>query len=115
MARTVVRENTQYDPAADVIAELVAFGKDRGFVTQGDIIERLPGAAGDRDLLASVTDALAREEVEYVPTGTEPDPGAEELAATAQEVGMLDADSFASDDPSVTDSVKAYLREIGAS
>ena len=91
------------------LQELIAHGKQRGFVTEGEILQLVPNPETDIDKLEEIQRALAQAGI-----GTRD----EMIAGGAEVEGMFDEDADLEDGLnvdgiSVNDTVRMYLREIG--
>lgn len=92
------------DTEQDVTLEkLVELAEDQGHLTQADIINAVPDAASDVDVMESISNRLRAEGVDVV------DEEAEEHDTEEEEVAAVEA---ASGEGQVTDAVRLYLREI---
>jgi RNA polymerase nonessential primary-like sigma factor len=88
----------------EVKAQLVVLGRERGFVTSGDLFESLPEITPDQveDVLAQITDHLNTEGIEIIEL-----PGDDTDAVTQIRI-EVDALKAPTNDP-----VRMYLKEIG--
>lgn len=94
------------------IAKLVGEGRKQGYLTEVEILERLPDAEEDPSMLIRVHDALEAAGVSLVPGGAEAkedDPTLDEKSI--EEIGLA---SLPVDGQHATDAVKVYLRDIGS-
>lgn len=90
------------------LADLVAIGKQRGFVTEGEIAQLLPGGEADGDRLAEIQQAL---QAAGITTRDEMIAGGTEVEALFEEES--DLEELNVEGISVNDTVRMYLREIG--
>ncbi|NWG22410.1 MAG: RNA polymerase sigma factor RpoD [Chloroflexi bacterium] len=90
------------------LADLVAIGKQRGFVTEGEIAQLLPGGEADGDRLAEIQQAL---QAAGITTRDEMIAGGTEVEALFEEEN--DLEELNVEGISVNDTVRMYLREIG--
>jgi RNA polymerase primary sigma factor len=91
------------------LQDLIALGKQRGFVTEGEILQLVPNPETDVDKLEEIQRALSQAGI-----GTRD----EIIAGGAEVEGMFDEeadleDGLNVDGISVNDTVRMYLREIG--
>jgi RNA polymerase primary sigma factor len=88
----------------EVKEQLVVLGRERGFVTSGDLFESLPEITPDQveDVLAQITDHLNTEGIEIIEL-----PGDDTDAVTQIRI-EVDALKAPTNDP-----VRMYLKEIG--
>lgn len=91
------------------LQDLVALGKQRGFVTEGEILQLVPNPETDLDKLEQIQQALSQAGIstrdEILPGGSEVDISFED---DTDFVNGLSVDGI-----SVNDTVRMYLREIG--
>src|SRR5581483_4537375 len=91
------------------LPDLIALGKQRGFVTEGEILQLVPNPETDVDKLEEIQRALQQAGIST----------RDEIIAGGAEVeGMFDEEADLEDGlnvvgNSVTDTVRMYLREIG--
>src|SRR3989344_7607071 len=93
------------------IAEILALGKDQGFVTQDDILEYFPRAeteANDLDYLYELLFKADIDVFESVLSGQDA-----EIAAAASELEKELESLSKLEDTEVNDPVRMYLKEIG--
>jgi RNA polymerase primary sigma factor len=83
------------------LAQLLDQAEEQGYLTQADIVQAVPDAASDADLMQEITQRLSNEGVDLVDEGVEE----ESLDSDIDEVSSAEANM-------VTDSVRLYLREI---
>jgi len=105
---------SQQEPEEDpntiaTLQDLIALGKQRGFVTEGEILQLVPNPESDVDKLEEIQRALSQAGI-----GTRD----EIIAGGAEVEGMFDEeadleDGLNVDGISVNDTVRMYLREIG--
>ena len=100
-AREPVTDPTSLD---EVKEQLVVLGRERGFVTSGDVFEALPEITPDQveEVLAQLTDHLNTEGIEIIEL-----PGDDTDAVTQIRI-EVDALKAPTNDP-----VRMYLKEIG--
>jgi RNA polymerase primary sigma factor len=91
------------------LADLVALGKQRGFVTEGDIAQLIPNPEADLDKQVEIQQALA---AAGISTRDEIIAGGSEVEAMFDEEADLE-DGLNVEGISVNDTVRMYLREIG--
>ena len=102
---SAAREPTTDTQSLDEVKEqLVVLGRERGFVTSGDVFEALPEITPDQveDVLAQLTDHLNTEGIEIIEL-----PGDDTDAVTQIRI-EVDALKAPTNDP-----VRMYLKEIG--
>ena len=103
------QEPEEEQNAITSMQDLIAQGKQRGFVTEGEILQLVPNPETDIDKLEEIQRALAQAGI-----GTRD----EMIAGGAEVEGMFDEeadleDGLNVDGISVNDTVRMYLREIG--
>ncbi len=103
------QEPEEEQNAITSLQDLIAQGKQRGFVTEGEILQLVPNPETDIDKLEEIQRALAQAGI-----GTRD----EMIAGGAEVEGMFDEeadleDGLNVDGISVNDTVRMYLREIG--
>jgi RNA polymerase primary sigma factor len=91
------------------LADLIALGKQRGFVTEGDIAQLVPNPEADLDKQVEIQQALA---AAGISTRDEIITGGSEVEAMFEEDPDLE-EGLNVEGLSVTDTVRMYLREIG--
>ncbi len=91
------------------LQELIAVGKQRGFVTEGEILQLVPNPETDVDKLEEIQQALA---AAGIGTRDEMIAGGVEVEAMFDEEADLE-DGLNVEGISVNDTVRMYLREIG--
>jgi RNA polymerase primary sigma factor len=91
------------------LQDLIAAGKQRGFVTEGDILQLVPNPETDLDKLEEIQQALAQA---GIGTRDEIIAGGAEVDAVFDEEADLE-DGLNVEGISVNDTVRMYLREIG--
>ena len=87
-----------------VLERLLDLAEEQGHLTQEDIVQAIPDAASDVDVMESVTRRLRDEGVDIVDEASEEEED-EPLEAEIEQVSSAEANM-------VTDSVRLYLREI---
>lgn len=91
------------------LQDLIALGKQRGYVTEGEILQLVPNPETDLDKLEQIQQALSQANIstrdEILPGGSEVDISFDD---EADFVNGLSIDGI-----SVNDTVRMYLREIG--
>jgi RNA polymerase primary sigma factor len=95
-------------PAIKSITDLIALGKQRGYVTEGDILHLVPNPETDLDKLEQIQTALQQAGIST----------RDDIIGGGAEVGKLfeeetDLDDLNVEGISVNDTVRMYLREIG--
>jgi len=90
------------------LSDLLAIGKQRGFVTEGEIAQLLANSDADSDRLAEIQQAL---QAAGIATRDEMITGGAEIDIPFEEEG--DFDDLNVEGISVNDTVRMYLREIG--
>lgn len=95
-------------PAVRSITELIAIGKERGYVTESEVMALVPNPEGDLDKLEQIQAALQQAGIS---TRDEVIGGGVEVEAFFVEEEEFDDMSV--DGISVNDTVRMYLREIG--
>jgi RNA polymerase primary sigma factor len=104
------QEEAEEEPSTiKSLADLVALGKQRGFVTEGDIAQLVPNPESDLDKQVEIQQALA---AAGISTRDEIISGGSEVEAMFEEDADLE-DGFNVEGISVNDTVRMYLREIG--
>jgi RNA polymerase primary sigma factor len=91
------------------LADLIAIGKQRGFVTEGDIAQLIPNPEADLDKQVEIQQAL---QAAGISTRDEIITGGSEVEAMFEEDPDLE-EGLNVEGLSVTDTVRMYLREIG--
>src|SRR6266540_6241560 len=91
------------------LQDLIAVGKQRGFVTEGEILQLVPNPETDVDKLEEIQQALA---AAGIGTRDEMIAGGVEVEAMFDEEADLE-DGLNVEGISVNDTVRMYLREIG--
>jgi RNA polymerase primary sigma factor len=91
------------------LQELIAHGKQRGFVTEGEILQLVPNPETDVDKLEEIQQALAQAGIS---TRDEMISGGTEVEVSFEEDADLE-DGLNVEGISVNDTVRMYLREIG--
>jgi RNA polymerase primary sigma factor len=91
------------------IQDLIALGKQRGFVTEGEILELVPNPETDIDKLEEIQQALSQAGIS---TRDEIISGGSTTDVTFEEDPDLE-DGLSVEGISVNDTVRMYLREIG--
>src|SRR5512146_2524731 len=89
--------------------DLIALGKQRGFVTEGEILQLVPNPESDVDKLEEIQRALQQAGIS---TRDEIIAGGAEVEGVFDEEADLE-DGLNVDGISVNDTVRMYLREIG--
>jgi RNA polymerase primary sigma factor len=87
---------------AEITSELIEIGRKRGFLTYGDILERIPEAGQDIDQLDELYDALSERGIEVVEDAAEP------VETVEAEQERAPAEEVPSEDP-----LRIYMREVG--
>jgi RNA polymerase primary sigma factor len=104
------REEVEEEPSAiKSVADLIALGKQRGFVTESDIAQLIPNPEADLDKQGEIQQALA---AAGISTRDEMITGGSEVEALFEEDPDLE-DGLNVEGISVNDTVRMYLREIG--
>ncbi|HWQ12186.1 MAG TPA: RNA polymerase sigma factor RpoD [Roseiflexaceae bacterium] len=96
-------------PTIKSLADLIALGKQRGFVTEGEIAQLVPNPEADLDTQVEIQQALA---AAGISTRDEIITGGTEVEAMFDEEADLE-DGLNVEGISVNDTVRMYLREIG--
>jgi RNA polymerase primary sigma factor len=91
------------------LQDLIALGKQRGFVTEGDITQLLPNSEADIDKLEEIRQALTSAGIS---TRDEMIAGGADVEGVFDEEADLE-DGLNVEGISVNDTVRMYLREIG--
>jgi RNA polymerase primary sigma factor len=91
------------------LQDLIALGKQRGFVTEGDITQLLPNSEADIDKLDEIRQALS---AAGISTRDEMIAGGADVEGVFDEEADLE-DGLNVEGISVNDTVRMYLREIG--
>jgi RNA polymerase primary sigma factor len=91
------------------LQELIALGKQRGFVTEGEILQLVANPEQDLDKLEEIQRALTQAGIS---TRDEILPGGSEVDVSFEEDNDLE-DGLSVEGISVNDTVRMYLREIG--
>ncbi len=89
------------------VNELISRGRDRGFVTQDEILKYFPTIERDLSLLEQLYDRLAEANIDVVESG--------DLLVSKEEVTKKELEQALEfeDFSNLPDNVQAYLREIG--
>ena len=95
-------------PSVRSITELIAIGKQRGYVTEGEVLALVPNPEGDVDKLEQIQTALQQAGI-----STRDDIIGGGVGVEAFFVEEEDFDDMSVDAISVNDTVRMYLREIG--
>ena len=90
------------------IAELIAIGKQRGYVTEGEVLQLVPNPETDVDKLEQIQSALQAAGLSTRDDITGAEAGVETLFVEEEEIDDMSVDGI-----SVNDTVRMYLREIG--
>lgn len=90
----------------ETLPELVALGRDRGFVTAVEVCARLPEAEEDPRILAAVTAELEATDIDVCFPGESSDDTGNSLAAAERSATLETLDS--------DDAVSLYFHEVGA-
>ncbi|MDD5233172.1 MAG: sigma-70 family RNA polymerase sigma factor [Syntrophales bacterium] len=88
---------------AEITSELIEIGRKRGFLTYGDILERIPEAGQDIDQLDELYDALSERGIDVVEDAKAAVETAEEAAEEKPP-----AEEAPSEDP-----LRIYMRDVG--
>ncbi len=102
------REPEEEPQTITSLNDLLAIGKQRGFVTEGEIAQLLAGSDADSDRLAEIQQAL---QSAGIATRDEMIAGGAEVDVRFGEEG--DFDDLSVEGISINDTVRMYLREIG--
>ncbi len=104
-------EETEEEPTTVIksLSDLIALGKQRGYVTEGEIAQLVPNPEADLDKQVEIQQALA---AAGISTRDEIITGGAEVEAMFEEEGDLE-DGLNVEGISVNDTVRMYLREIG--
>jgi len=102
------REPEEEPQTITSLSDLLAIGKQRGFVTEGEIAQLLANSDADSDRLAEIQQAL---QAAGIATRDEMITGGAEIDIPFEEEG--DFDDLNVEGISVNDTVRMYLREIG--
>ncbi|ABU56390.1 RNA polymerase, sigma 70 subunit, RpoD family [Roseiflexus castenholzii DSM 13941] len=102
------REPEEEPQTITSLSDLLAIGKQRGFVTEGEIAQLLAGSDADSDRLAEIQQAL---QSAGIATRDEMIAGGAEIDVHFEEEG--DLDDLSVEGISINDTVRMYLREIG--
>ena len=103
-------ENKLVNQTENTIADIVAFGKERGFVTEGEIADRMPNLERDPEKRSALEEALEDAGVAIGTPLEEQEESAEEAPDLAQDLDLLEAPAS---EPEGVDALKTYLRDIG--
>ena len=95
-------------PAIQSITELIAAGKQRGYVTEGEVLALVPNPEVDVDKLEQIQTALQQAGISTRDEITGGVAAAEVLFNDEEDLEDLNVDGI-----SVNDTVRMYLREIG--
>jgi RNA polymerase primary sigma factor len=103
-------EESEADQAAiKTLQDLIALGKQRGYVTEGEILQLVPNPETDLDRLEEIQSALTQAGIatrdDIIGGGTDIEPTFDEEADFEDELNV--------EGISVNDTVRMYLREIG--
>ncbi|KAB8143301.1 RNA polymerase sigma factor RpoD [Chloroflexia bacterium SDU3-3] len=96
-------------PSVQSLTELIAIGKQRGYVTEGEVLALVPNPESDLDKLGQIQAALQQAGIstrDDIIGGSGPE--ADALFAEEEDLDDLNVDGI-----SVNDTVRMYLREIG--
>ncbi len=104
----VSREPEEEPQTITSLNDLLAIGKQRGFVTEGEIAQLLAGSDTDSDRLAEIQQAL---QSAGIATRDEMIAGGADIDVHFEEEG--DLDDLSVEGISINDTVRMYLREIG--
>ncbi|MDW8231858.1 MAG: RNA polymerase sigma factor RpoD [Roseiflexaceae bacterium] len=102
------REPEEEPQTITSLNDLLAIGKQRGFVTEGEIAQLLAGSDADSDRLAEIQQAL---QSAGIATRDEMIAGGADVDVRFEEEG--DFDDLSVEGISINDTVRMYLREIG--
>jgi RNA polymerase primary sigma factor len=102
------REPEEEPQTITSLNDLLAIGKQRGFVTEGEIAQLLAGSDADSDRLAEIQQAL---QSAGIATRDEMIAGGADIDVRFEEEG--DFDDLSVEGISINDTVRMYLREIG--
>ncbi len=104
-------EETEEEPTTVIksLSDLIALGKQRGYVTEGEIAQLVPNPEADLDKQVEIQQALV---AAGISTRDEIITGGAEVEAMFEEEGDLE-DGLNVEGISVNDTVRMYLREIG--
>jgi RNA polymerase sigma factor RpoD, C-terminal domain/RNA polymerase sigma factor, sigma-70 family len=102
------REPEEEPQTITSLSDLLAIGKQRGFVTEGEIAQLLANSDADSDRLAEIQQAL---QAAGIATRDEMITGGTDIDIPFEEEG--DFDDLNVEGISVNDTVRMYLREIG--
>lgn len=105
---SAAREPEEEPQTITSLNDLLAIGKQRGFVTEGEIAQLLAGSDADSDRLAEIQQAL---QSAGIATRDEMIAGGAEVDVHFEEEG--DFDDLSVEGISINDTVRMYLREIG--
>ncbi|NMB92194.1 MAG: sigma-70 family RNA polymerase sigma factor [Parcubacteria group bacterium] len=91
----------------ELMNELIKRGRDRGFVTQDEILKYFPNVEAKIELLEKIYDALAEANIDIVESG--------DLLLPETEITKKDLENSLrlSGTDEISDNVQSYLREIG--
>ncbi len=107
--RTATEEPEEEETSAiKSLADLIALGKQRGFVTEGDILALVPNPETDLDKLEQIQQALSQAGIS---TRDEIITGGSDVEALFEDDN--DIEDLSVEGISVNDTVRMYLREIG--
>lgn len=105
------KPKTKTKKLSSQVEELIAQGKDQGFVTQEDILKIFPDAEDRIEEMDAFYDRLMKENVDVFESV---EAGEEVIATEASEELEKELEALTSlDDLAVNDPVRMYLREIG--
>jgi RNA polymerase primary sigma factor len=102
------REPEEEPQTITSLNDLLAIGKQRGFVTEGEIAQLIAGSDADSDRLAEIQQAL---QSAGIATRDEMIAGGADIDIHFEEEG--DFDDLSVEGISINDTVRMYLREIG--
>ncbi|MDW8213766.1 MAG: RNA polymerase sigma factor RpoD [Roseiflexaceae bacterium] len=105
---SAAREPEEEPQTITSLNDLLAIGKQRGFVTEGEIAQLLAGSDADSDRLAEIQQAL---QSAGIATRDEMIAGGADVDVRFEEEG--DFDDLSVEGISINDTVRMYLREIG--
>jgi len=97
------------DEKTRILEELVSKGKERGFITQSEILKTLPNVENDIGLLEELYDRLFQNNVEVVETQDFLNSSKEEEVSREELEKLISAESMRT----MPDNVQSYLTEIG--
>ena len=100
-----------------VIADLASKGKHRGYVSEFDVVARVPNPEDHADSIERVHDAMSLQGLSVLPgspEGFHSDTDMEEQAPDAETLERVGLKNVPVDDSHGADAVKVYLRDIGS-